>query len=107
MEQYDQEEQLISNMDEEELLELADLFKMFADSTRIKILCDLFSGEKNVGEICDDLQMNQSAVSHQLKQLRAAKLVKGRRCGKAIYYSLADDHVSTIIAMGRDHVEEC
>ena len=51
--------------------------------------------------------MNQSAVSHQLKQLRAAKLVKGRRCGKAIYYSLADDHVSTIIAMGRDHIEEC
>lgn len=102
-----EQEFMIGNMDEEELLELADLFKMFADSTRIKILCDLLGGEKNVSEICEDLQMNQSAVSHQLKQLRSSKLVKGRRSGKAIIYSLADDHVRTIIAMGRDHIEEC
>lgn len=100
-------ELLINDIGEEELLELAELFKMFSDSTRIKILYDLFGGEKNVSEICSDIQMNQSAVSHQLKLLRAAKLVKGRRDGQAIIYSLADDHVKTIIAMGRDHIEEC
>ena len=97
---------MIKDLDEEELLELADLFKMFADSTRIKILYDLFDGEKNVSEICDDIEMNQSAVSHQLKALKTAKLVKSRRDGKAIYYSLDDDHVKTIIAMGKDHIEE-
>ena len=109
MEQYDQEEQLISNMDEEELLELAkERCERGGAPIKMRIVkgCNL-DMETVVGEICDDLQMNQSAVSHQLKQLRAAKLVKGRRCGKAIYYSLADDHVSTIIAMGRDHIEEC
>lgn len=104
---HEEHELLINNIDEEELLELADLFKMFADSTRIKILYDLLGGEKNVTEICEDLEMNQSAISHQLKQLKAAKLVKGRREGKTINYSLADDHVTTIIAMGRDHIEEC
>lgn len=104
---HENTELLINEIGEEELLELAELFKMFSDSTRIKILYDLFGGEKNVSEICDDIQMNQSAVSHQLKILRSAKLVKGRRDGKAIIYSLADDHVKTIIAMGRDHIEEC
>lgn len=96
----------LRGMSEEELLEMADLFKMFADSTRIKILYDLFEGEKNVGEICEDIEMNQSAVSHQLKALKTAKLVRGRRDGKAIYYSLDDDHVKTIIAMGIEHLEE-
>ncbi len=104
---HSEEELLINEIGEEELLEMADLFKMFADSTRIKILYDLLGGEKNVTEICDDLEMNQSAISHQLKQLKTSKLVKGRRDGKAIIYSLADDHVRTIIAMGRDHIEEC
>ena len=106
-------ERLMTNSDyklkgvsEEELLELADLFKMFADSTRIKILYDLFDGEKNVTEICEDIEMNQSAVSHQLKALKTAKLIKSRRSGKAIYYSLDDDHVKTIIAMGKEHIEE-
>ena len=99
-------ESKIKDMGEADLLELADLFKMFADSTRIKILYDLFDGEKNVGEICEDIEMNQSAVSHQLKALKTAKLVKSRRDGKAIYYSLDDDHVKTIIAMGKEHVEE-
>lgn len=106
-------ERLMTNSDyklkgvsEEELLELADLFKMFADSTRIKILYDLFDGEKNVTEICADIEMNQSAVSHQLRALKTAKLVKSRRDGKAIYYSLDDDHVKTIIAMGKEHIEE-
>ena len=99
-------ESKIKDMGEADLLELADLFKMFADSTRIKILYDLFDGEKNVSEICEDIEMNQSAVSHQLKALKTAKLVKSRRDGKAIYYSLDDDHVKTIIAMGKEHVEE-
>ena len=96
----------INDMNEEELLELADLFKTFADSTRIKILYDLIEGEKNVTEICTDIEMNQSAVSHQLKALRTAKLIKSRRDGKAVYYSLDDDHVKTIIAMGKEHIEE-
>ena len=88
------------------LCDLSELFKVFGDSTRIKILYDLFSGEKNVTEICQDLEMNQSAVSHQLKILRTTKLVQGRREGKSIVYALADDHVKTIIAMGIDHIEE-
>jgi len=96
----------IGGINEEELTDLAELFKMFADSTRIKILYDLFGGEKNVSEICDDLEMNQSAVSHQLKLLKNAKLIKSRRDGKAMIYSLDDDHVQTIIAMGKDHIEE-
>lgn len=99
-------ESRIGGINEDELQDLADLFKMFADSTRIKILVDLSDGEKNVTEICEDLEMNQSAVSHQLKILRNAKLLSARREGKSMYYSLADDHVSTIIAMGKDHIEE-
>lgn len=97
---------LLKDIEEEELLDLADLFKMFADSTRIKILYSLFSGEKNVGEICDEIEMTQSAVSHQLKALKNAKLVRSKRDGKAIIYSLADEHVKTIIAMGKEHIEE-
>ena len=94
---------MIKDLGEEELLELAELFKMFADSTRIKILYDLFDGEKNVSEICEDIEMNQSAVSHQLKALKNGKLIKSRREGKAIYYSLDDDHVKTIIEMEGTH----
>ncbi len=97
---------LIANIDEVELSELAELFKIFGDSTRIRILADLFQGEKNVTEICADLEMNQSAVSHQLKILKVSKLINSRREGKAMIYSLADDHVKTIIAMGIEHIEE-
>ena len=97
---------LICDIDEIELMEMADLFKMFSDSTRIKILYSLFDGEKNVGEICEKLDMNQSAISHQLKTLKAAKLVKVRREGKAMVYSLDDEHVKMIIAMGKEHIEE-
>ena len=91
---------------EDTLYDLSELFKVFGDYTRIKILYDLFLGEKNVTEICRDLEMNQSAVSHQLKILRTAQLVQGRREGKIIVYALADDHVKTIIAMGIEHTEE-
>lgn len=106
--QYDAEkiEHIISNVSEDELCDLAELFKIFGDSTRIKILYDLFDGEKNVTEICEDLDMNQSAVSHQLKILRVSKLISVRRDGKAMIYALADDHVKTIIAMGKEHIEE-
>ena len=75
------DEYMLRGMSENELLELADLFKMFSDSTRIKILYDLFEGEKNVTEICEDIEMNQAAVSHQLKALKTAKLVRSRREG--------------------------
>ena len=65
-----------------------------------------FRVKKNVTEICDDLEMNQSAVSHQLKILKVSKLITSRRDGKAVYYRLADEHVKTIIAMGKEHIEE-
>lgn len=96
----------IANVSENELSDLAELFKVFGDSTRIKILYDLFGGEKNVTEICADLEMNQSAVSHQLKLLKTARLISSRREGKQMIYFLADDHVKTIIAMGKEHIEE-
>lgn len=96
----------IHKMSEDELADLADLFKMFADSTRIKILYDLLDGEKNVSDITADLDMNQSAVSHQLKILKTSKLIDSHREGKAMVYKLADDHVRTIIAMGKEHIEE-
>lgn len=95
-----------ATISEDSLCDLAELLKVFGDSTRIKILYDLFEGEKNVTEICRDLEMNQSAISHQLKILRTARLVSGKRVGKSILYSLADEHVKTIIAMGIEHIEE-
>ena len=91
---------------ETKLIELAELFKVFGDSTRIRILYDLMQGERNVTEIAEDLEMNQSAISHQLKILKMAKLIKVRREGKTMVYSLADDHVKTIMAMGKEHIEE-
>lgn len=90
----------------DELGDLAELFKSFADSTRIRILYDLFENEKNVTEITEDLEMNQSAVSHQLKYLKNAKLIKSRKEGQSVYYSLDDDHVKMIIAMGVEHIDE-
>jgi len=108
MKHLDQSEvtRLTAEVTENELSDLAELFKVFGDSTRIKILYDLFQGEKSVTEICTDLEMNQSAISHQLKLLKNARLVHSRRKGKLMIYALADDHVRTIIAMGKDHIEE-
>lgn len=97
---------LIADVSEDELSDLAELFKVFGDSTRIRILYDLIDGEKNVTEICEDLEMNQSAISHQLKLLKSSKLINSRREGKQMIYFLADDHVKTIIAMGKEHIEE-
>lgn len=91
---------------EEELIELAELFKVFGDSTRIRILYVLFEAEVCVCDIADALGMTQSAISHQLKILKQSKLVKSRRDGKSIFYSLADDHVGMIIEKGLEHIEE-
>ncbi len=91
---------------EETLYDLAELFKVFGDSTRIRILCALFDEEKSVGDIADELGMTQSAISHQLRILKANHLVRSRREGKSIIYALDDDHVRTIIGQGLEHVEE-
>jgi ArsR family transcriptional regulator len=91
---------------EETLYNLADLFKLFGDTTRIKILYLLFDRELCVCDIATLLGITQSAISHQLKTLKANKLIKCRRVGKTVFYSLADDHVRTIIAQGAEHLEE-
>lgn len=92
--------------DEDELYDLAELFKVFGDSTRIRILFVLFEAEVCVCDLAEALNMTQSAISHQLKILKQSKLVKSRREGKSVFYSLADGHVRTIIAQGREHIEE-
>lgn len=92
--------------DEEKLYDLAELFKVFGDSTRIKILCVLFESEMCVCDIAELLSMSQSAISHQLRVLKQAKLVKNRREGKTVFYALADDHVRMIFDQGMEHVEE-
>ena len=94
-------------MDGEAILyDLAELFKVFGDSTRIRILYTLFESEKCVCDIAEGLTMTQSAISHQLRILKQAKLVRSRRDGKQIYYYLADDHVRTIIGQGMEHICE-
>lgn len=92
--------------DEEVLYDVAELFKIFGDSTRIRILFALREGELCVCDLAQALNMTQSAVSHQLRILKGSKLVKNRRDGKSIFYSLDDDHVMTIIAQGLEHVNE-
>ena len=91
---------------EQTMPEETELFKVFGDSTRIRILFVLSSAEVCVCDLARVLNMTQSAISHQLRILKQNKLVKSRREGKSIFYSLADGHVSTIIAQGRDHIEE-
>ena len=98
---------VIETMPEEtELYDLAELFKVFGDSTRIRILFVLFEAEVCVCDLAEALHMTQSAISHQLRILKQNKLVNSRREGKSIFYSLADGHVRTIIAQGREHIEE-
>lgn len=96
----------ISPPDEDEMYDLAELFKVFGDSTRIRILFALFNKEISVGDLANELSMTQSAISHQLKILKQSKLVNSRREGKSMIYFLADDHVRTIIHQGLDHIEE-
>ena len=85
---------------------LADLFKVFSDPTRIRILNCLENGEKSVGDIAEELSMTQSAISHQLNTLKMNKLVKTRRNGKLCMYSLDDEHVEAIMSCGMDHICE-
>lgn len=92
--------------DEESLCDLADLFKNFSDTTRIKILYVLIGSELCVCDIAEALNISQSAISHQLRILKQSRLVKARRDGKSVFYSLADDHVKTVIYQGMDHVLE-
>ena len=91
---------------DEVLYDLAELFKMFGDSTRVKILYALLEAELCVCDIAKLLDVTQSAVSHQLRVLKSGKLVKCRREGKVMFYSLADNHVVSIISQGMEHVEE-
>ena len=91
---------------ENELYDLAELFKIFGDSTRIKMLFVLCESEVCVADLAIALDMTQSAISHQLKILKQSKLVKTRREGKSIIYSIADDHVRSIIQIGMEHIEE-
>ena len=99
--------QVNENMPDEEILyDLAELFKIFGDSTRIKILYVLFESEMCVCDIANLLGMTQSAISHQLRALKQSKLVKYRREGKTVFYSLADSHVRTILDQGMEHVGE-
>ena len=99
--------QVAQELPEDEVLyDLAELFKLFGDSTRIKILYALFEAELCVCDIAQLLGLTQSAISHQLRILKGGKLVKFRRDGKTVYYSLADEHVRSIINQGMEHVEE-
>ncbi len=91
---------------EEELQNLAEFFKVFGDGTRLKILYVLLSTEMCVYDIAAVLGMSQSAISHQLRVLKQMDLVKNRREGKTIFYSLADSHIVTILSQGQDHIEE-
>ena len=100
-------EAIKKNMPEDEYLyDLSELFRIFGDSTRIKILYSLFDNELCVGDISQILGLSQSSVSHQLRILKDSKLVKFRRDGKSIYYSLDDDHVRSILNLGMEHLEE-
>lgn len=97
----------MAQIPEKEILEaIADLFKAFGDPTRVQILSHLLGGEMCVGDIAEAVELSQSAVSHQLRILKQMHLIKFRREGKNILYSLADDHVRTILEMGLEHVME-
>ncbi|MBQ9495523.1 MAG: winged helix-turn-helix transcriptional regulator [Treponema sp.] len=92
--------------DEDSLFDLAELFKIFGDSTRIKILFALLESDMSVNDIANELQMTQSAISHQLRILKTNGLVKYTRNGKSLIYSLADNHVTTILSQGIEHISE-
>ncbi len=91
---------------ENDMQDLAELFKIFGDTTRIRILFVLFEAEVCVCDLAETLGMTQSAISHQLKILKASGLVRARRKGKSVFYSLADTHVRTIMAQGWEHINE-
>lgn len=90
----------------ERTADLADFYKVFGDATRVRILCALLESELCVCDLAELLEMTQSAISHQLRVLKQAKLVKNRRDGKTVFYSLADGHIQTIINQGMEHIAE-
>lgn len=92
--------------DDERLFALAEIYKVFGDSTRIRIMCALMPGEMCVCDISECLGMTQSAISHQLRLLKAHRLVKSRREGKSMFYSLDDEHVLSILSQGLSHIQE-
>jgi ArsR family transcriptional regulator len=92
--------------DEDTLMDLSEFFKVFGDSTRIKIICVLFEGEMCVSGIVDVLEMSQSSISHQLRFLKSQRIVKARKAGKQVFYTLDDDHIKKIYEMGLDHIFE-
>ena len=96
----------IDLIESETIYEMSTLFKMFSDPTRLKIMNVLLNNELNVCEIAYLLNMTHSAISHQLATLKLSNLVKSQKKGKEVYYSLADEHISSIIAIGKEHVEE-
>lgn len=91
---------------EKELSNLSELFKVFGDSTRIKILYTLSTGETCVCDIAESIKMTQSAISHQLKILKQSRLIKSRKDGKSVFYSLDDEHINKIISAGLEHISE-
>ncbi len=93
-------------LDEDKVIDLSELFKIFGDSTRVKIINVLLDNELCVGDIADKINVSQSAVSHQLRILKDSKLVKFRKEGNMTYYYLADDHVEKIFKMGCEHINE-
>ena len=103
----DVDEEVKDKLPQEEILyDLAELFKVFGDSTRIKIICSLFESEMCVCDLSALLNISQSAISHQLRVLKSARLVKFRRAGKVIYYSLDDEHIKQIFDAGLHHITE-
>lgn len=100
-------QKVLKNLPADSLLsELADFYKVFADTTRIRILCVLLESEMCVCDLAEVLGMTQSAISHQLRVLKQMKLVKNRREGKTVFYSLADGHIQSIISQGMEHITE-
>lgn len=89
----------------EEILVLSDMFKLFSDNTRLRIICSILNTELCVCDLCELLELNQSTVSHQLSLLRNAKLVKYRKEGKQVYYSLKDEHIEKIISLSLEHMQ--
>ena len=97
---------LNSIIDDEKMFEIAEVFKLFGDTTRMKIFCALKESELCVYDIAYITKSTQSAISHQLKLLKDSNLIKSRKEGKVVYYSLDDDHVEKILEKGLDHIEE-
>lgn len=96
----------LNNVSADKLSQLSNLFKVFGDLTRLKIMSRLFNGPTSVGDIAESLEMSQSAISHQLKYLKDANLVKSEREGKLNLYSLADEHIKIIFKTGIEHISE-